>query len=301
MDAVVFGNVTLDVICFPVDDVPRHGPLAFERAVVSPGGCGSNVAIGLCALGIPTALVACLGGGEAASLVQDYWRKFGLDTRYVRSLPDSPFAVSIGLVDHDYQPRFVHTPGANALLTADHLDLDRLAAEGARALHVAGYFVLPGILDEHFPRALQMARSLAMLTSLDVVNSPRMADPTPLWPCLPHLDYFLCNAEEAARLTGESQPRQAAQRLRRLGARNVIVKQGEKGCWVDSGDDAFDVPALTVPVVDTTGAGDAFAAGLLAALLRGEHLPSACRQANAAAARIVGALGPVTRWSESVA
>jgi sugar/nucleoside kinase (ribokinase family) len=50
MKAVVFGNITLDVICSPVNEVPRYESLSFDQVVVSPGGCGSNVAIGLCAL-----------------------------------------------------------------------------------------------------------------------------------------------------------------------------------------------------------------------------------------------------------
>ena len=67
MDAVVFGNVTLDTLCYPVDDVPRHQSIPFDRAIVAPGGCGSNTAIGLCALGVPTALVARIGTDDAAS------------------------------------------------------------------------------------------------------------------------------------------------------------------------------------------------------------------------------------------
>ncbi len=296
MDAVVFGNVTLDVVCYPVDDVPRRDSIAFEQAVISPGGCGSNVAIGLCALGISTALVARLGGGEPGDLVQRYWQRIGLDTRYVRHNPHGPFAVSVGLVDHDYQPRFVHTTGSNALLTADDLDLDALVSEGTRALHVAGYFVLPGILDDRFPLALQKARALGVSTSLDVVNSPRMANPAPLWPCLPHLDYFLCNAHEASRLTGYSVPTDAAHALRERGAHTVIVKLGAEGCLVDTESQVLRVPAPNVPVVDTTGAGDAFAAGLVAALLNGADLPEACQQANEAGARMVGALGAVAGW-----
>ena len=66
MEAVVFGNITLDVICKPVDDVPRHDSLGFEEVVVAPGGCGYNVAIGLCALGVSTALVGRTGNDDAA-------------------------------------------------------------------------------------------------------------------------------------------------------------------------------------------------------------------------------------------
>ena len=71
MEAVVMGNVTIDVLCFWIDEVPRYESIAFERSVVSPGGCGSNVAIGLCALGISAALIGRIGVDPAANLVKD--------------------------------------------------------------------------------------------------------------------------------------------------------------------------------------------------------------------------------------
>ena len=57
MEAVVVGNITLDVLCYPVEEVPRYKSNAFDHSIVSPGGCGSNVAVGLSSLGVPTALV----------------------------------------------------------------------------------------------------------------------------------------------------------------------------------------------------------------------------------------------------
>ena len=299
MDAVVFGNVTLDVLCYPVDVVPRCESIAVERAAVGPGGCGSNVAVGLCALGVPTALVARIGTDDAAVLVERCWERVGLNRRFVCRVRDCPTAVSIGLVDSDAQPRFVHTPGANAGLTVDDLDLPAVAAAGARVLHVAGFFVLPGLLDGRLPDALAMARGHGLFTSLDVVTSPAMEHPAALWPCLPHLDIFLCNAHEAWRLTGQRDPAMAARALHSRGGRFVIVKLGVDGCWVESDDLTGRVPAPPANVVDTPGAGDAFAAGLIAAWLGSADLETACHAANAAGARVVGALGAVTAWLQA--
>ncbi|MEA2008698.1 MAG: carbohydrate kinase family protein, partial [Chloroflexota bacterium] len=73
--AAVFGNVTLDIICQTVNDVPRHESIAFERAIVSPGGCASNVALGLAHLGVDVSLIARLGDGDAAALALSHWEK----------------------------------------------------------------------------------------------------------------------------------------------------------------------------------------------------------------------------------
>ena len=132
MEAIVFGNITLDVLCYPVEDVPRNESTAFEKGIVSPGGSGSNTAIGLCALEVLTALVGRIGNDEAAWLVKSTWDQTGLDQRYIKRDPDQHTAISVGLVDRSAQPRFIHTPGANANLTIDDLDLTALKTMGAK-------------------------------------------------------------------------------------------------------------------------------------------------------------------------
>ena len=296
MDAVVFGNVTLDIICKIVDDVPRYESLSFDQVAMMPGGCGSNVAVGLAALGVRTALVARTGSDDAAGLLHKFWERFDLDLRYVSEIDRCPTGTSIGLVDHEAQPRFIHTPGANAYLTVDALDLESLFEAGSRSLHIAGFFVLPGVLDGRLPDVLSKARDYGMMTSLDVVRSKRMEDPQALWPCLPYLDYFLCNAHEAWRLTGIENPAEAGLDFRRRGARNAIVKLGREGCWLVGENFNSEIDAPRVEAIDTTGAGDAFAAGMIQALLGGATPREACRMGNAAGAKMVGAMGAVGGW-----
>jgi sugar/nucleoside kinase (ribokinase family) len=296
MDAVVFGNITLDVICHVVDDVPRYESISFEHVVVAPGGCGSNVAIGLCAHGVPTALIGRTGADDAANLVQSYWKRIGLDTRFVQEVEGVSTGTSVGLVDHEAQPRFIHTSGANRTLTSEAIDVPLLVKEGARNLHIGGYFVLPGVMDNRFGKVLAEGRQQGLVVSLDVVRSPRMADPSLLWTCLPNVDIFLCNSVEAYRLSGENEPRTAALALRSRGARAVIIKLGGEGCWLESLDYSELIPAPPAKVLDTTGAGDAFAAGLIAASIQNKDLLDACRAGNQAGARAVEVLGAVTIW-----
>jgi sugar/nucleoside kinase (ribokinase family) len=300
MEALVFGNVTLDVICYPVDEVPRHESIAFDDVTVSPGGCGSNTAIGLAALGIPTGIVARTGNDGAADLLFRYWERVGLDTRFVQRTAEKPTGTSVGLIDHDFQPRFIHTSGANRGLTATVINPQVFAKAGVRFLHIAGFFVLPHLFEDVGQKLAEL-RKLGIKTSLDVVFNVRMDDSklrAALWDAMPNLDYFLANDHEAFRLTGETDPRKAAVILRERGAKNVIVKLGAQGCYVLS--DAFTgvVPALTVAVVDTTGAGDAFAAGFIAGLSRGANIRAACEAGNHAGARIVQKLGAIEGWLE---
>jgi 2-dehydro-3-deoxygluconokinase len=98
------------------------------------------------------------------------------------------------------------------------------------------------------------------------------------------VDYFCPNQEEGWQLTGEREPRAIAGRLRQAGVKTVIVKLGPAGCYVDGPEGAFLSPGFTVRAMDTTGAGDCFAAAFLAALCRGNNLQYVARFANAAAA-----------------
>jgi sugar/nucleoside kinase (ribokinase family) len=301
MDALVFGNVTLDIICYPVNDVPRHESISFDDVTVSPGGCGSNTAIGLAALGIPTGIVACTGEDDSADLLFRYWRRVAVDGRFVKRSSEKPTGTSVGLVDDDLQPRFIHTSGANRNLTADVIQPEAYLEAGIRFFHIAGFFVLPNLFGGLAEKLAQL-RSLGITTSLDVVFNTRMDDPklrNTLWESLMYLDYFLANDHEAFRLTGERDPEKAAKHIKALGAQNVIIKLGAAGCYTLSEEFSGVVPACKVAVVDTTGAGDAFAAGLIAAFAKGQDLKSACKAGNQAGARIVSKLGAITAWLET--
>ena len=290
LKVVVAGNVTLDVLCYPVDDVPRHESIAFERAFVGSGGCASNTAVVLASLGVPTGIVACIGDDESGEIARRTWQTYGVDARFVEVVT-AQTAVSIGLIDSDFQPRFIHTSGANALLTPDRLNPRAYAAAGARWLHIGGYFVLPGLTQGKLAAVLQQARALGMATSLDVVTSPAMENPAPLWALLPQVDVFFCNLHEAKRLTGAESAAEAAALLEQRGAQTVVVKLGAKGAFVQSDGFRGVVPAPAVDVVDTTGAGDAFAAGYIAAALEGAPPREAALRGNEIGAQAVTALG----------
>ena len=110
-------------------------------------------------------------------------------------------------------------------------------------------------------------------------------------PALAHTDFIFPNREEGRQLTGESEPAAIAGRLRELGVKTVIVKLGAEGCYVESSEGSFTSPGFAVQSVDTTGAGDCFAAGFLAAICRGQSLPLAARHANATGALATLGLG----------
>lgn len=292
----VLGNVAFDVICYPVDEVPRYTSMTFERAVISPGGCGSNTAIGLAALGVPTALIAGIGEDLPGDLAIQYWTEFNVNTRFIRRINQGHTGVSVGLVDHLGQPRFVHTTGTNQFITLEHIPVEEMIAEKISHFHIAGFYLMPGILNPKLGEILRTIRANGIRTTLDVQQTERLSSPLLLWSILSDLDIFMCNLQEAHQMTGAEDENEAASNLLARGANTVIIKLGDRGCFLAEAVSRSYFPAPHSATLDTTGAGDAFAAGLIAALVAGNDLPAACRRANAAGAAMVNHLGAVEAW-----
>jgi len=291
----VLGNVNLDVICRPVDEVPRRDSIGFEDGLVVPGGCGSNVAIQLGQLGVETLLFAVRGDDYSGEILQRSWDQVGVNSNFVKVDSELHTGLSVALVDSDYQPRFLHTPGANEILDGSEINIKGLQTNRTCFLHVAGYFVLPGLLDRNFKAILSKVREADISTSLDVVTSPAMENPDPLWEILPEIEVFFCNQSEARLLSNRKDPSEAARWIFEQGPDTVIIKMGAEGCFYLTEKRSAFVPSIPVQNLrDTTGAGDAFAAGFLAARLRGLDLPAACAAGNRSGARAVQYVGAVS-------
>jgi sugar/nucleoside kinase (ribokinase family) len=135
-----------------------------------------------------------------------------------------------------------------------------------------------------------------VFTSLDPVGGSAHERRETLYPLLPHLDLLLLNEDEGEKVTGEQEPEAMMAALLARGVRSVILKQGEAGCRVAGAHGPLTLPAFSATCVDSTGAGDAFVAALLAALARGDGFDTALRWASAAGAANVEALGATGAW-----
>ena len=113
-----------------------------------------------------------------------------------------------------------------------------------------------------------------------------------LRPLLPSVDYFMPSLEEAAYLSGETQPEAIARFFFALGVGTCILKDGENGSWLLTRNGAVEhIPAYRVDAVDTTGCGDSYCGGFIAALARGLSVRKACEVASAVAALVATGMG----------
>jgi sugar/nucleoside kinase (ribokinase family) len=286
------GIVVADAIASPVDSVPEKGRLALVESVeLHTGGCALSTASALVKLGVETALCGRVGDDLFGGVLVREAAARGLDTTWLRAGGERTSA-SVVLDASDGERTFLHNPGASGALGAEEVER-ALAATGAGWLHIGGALVLPALDGKPLARLLRSAAERGIHTSLDPVY-----DATGGWErlhaCLPHLDVICPNLTEARGISGESDPEGCARWLHARGVGRVAVKLGRDGAFALDDATAERVPSFEVRARDETGAGDAFAGGLICGLLRGRPLHEAVRLANAVGALSTTGVGAST-------
>lgn len=274
---VVVGDAGLDIVV-RADALPPPGGDTRARIVVGPGGAGANTAAWLAACGARPTLLARVGADRAAGQLRAELSAAGVDCRF--AVDDAPTCQVVVLVDAAGQRTMLADRGASARLAPR--DIAPAALSAAVHLHLSGYVLLDPSSRAAGQAALSAARAAGLSTSVDPQAAALLADPRDFLADVAGVDLLLPSAAELAAL-GE------ATALDTVGA--IAVTHGAGGAsWLD-GTRHLHVPAEPVAVTDSTGAGDAFDAGLLAAWLAGASPPDALRAGVAAGARAVTRLG----------
>ena len=294
------GNIVFDMLVHPVDQLRWGATTWVETIGQSMGGNGANTSYTLGRLGVPVRLLSVVGDDRFGDELLSGLGQAGVDTRAViRTKGATP--TTIALVKSDGNRLFLHKPGVTAQAFAEPFEFTPLLLHGMSHYHLANPFSLPAFRP-YAAETLRRARTAGLRTSLDAAWDSLGRWLKDLGPCLPNVDTLFVNEEEARMLTGLEEPGKAARALGDAGARTVVVKLGAQGCAVFSEGKELRFPAFDVDVVDTTGAGDCFAGGYLAAIQRGRPVEEAARLANAAGAlsvRRVGAVGGLLSWEDT--
>jgi sugar/nucleoside kinase (ribokinase family) len=287
-DVVCLGILVTDVIARPVDELP-HGALSLmDEVSLHGGGCALNTATGLGRFGLSVTVVGKVGADTFGDFVVGLLEQRGLDARGVLRDPTASTSATVVLVDQAGERSFLHLPGANGTLSAS--ELEPAVVYAGRSLHIAGALVMPALDGAPTAALLAEAQRRSIHTSLDTVY-----DATGRWervePCLPHLDLLTMTLTEAQGVSGEREAANAADWLRQRGVEEVALTLGPAGSYVAGVGFEGHVAAFPVQAIDGTGAGDAFAAGMLYGRLAGWPLGDAALFANAAGALASTAVG----------
>ena len=288
---VCAGVVVADVFVPPLLRLPEAGELVVtEDFVVEPGGCAANAGIALARLGVRPTVVARVGDDLFGHFVENELAAAGVDASGITRTANLGTSKTVIVPVSGEDRRYIHTFGANAALCA--ADIESSITTSPDVLYVGGFLVLPALRQDELAGRLRAARRSGTQVVLDVVApAGRALSPDDVASVLPEVDYFVPNDDEAAALTGERDPHRQVERLRELGAGTVIVTMGGQGVVAGSADGVIELPALRVEVVEPSGAGDAFAAGLVCGLLEGWELPRSLEFASMMGASACTRLG----------
>lgn len=284
------GLMVADVVVSPVTpDCFRHDTNRLETALLRGGGDALNEATVLGRLGVRTALVGRIGRDLFGSFLLEQLAQAGVDTDYVQHDPALGTSVTVVLLQPGGERNFLYYPGAGAHLCAEDISDELL--QNSERLAVGSAFGLPGLDGEGLAELMQRAHAHGVTTALDATWDSSGRWLSLLLPALRHVDLFVPSLYEAQAMVGDGTPGAIAARLATLGPTNVVLKMGANGCYLYSPSERCHLPPLPSQVVDTTGAGDCFVAGLLAGLSRGWGLRSSALLGHAAAACCVEAIG----------
>ena len=284
---LVIGNCAVDVIASPVDSWPAiGGTLTFDHMEATAGGCAANVALALGRLGAGCDLVTRVGEDPFGSFLIDELEsaEVGLGQVVIDDAAPTPF--SFVAVDSDGRRSFFHCRGTNDRIRRG--DVRPGALEGRALVMLSGAMALGTLDGAQAAEVLAAAREQGARTVLDTVyldGLGRDAWLDRVGPAIGQTDVFAPSLAEARAITGLDDVAAIARGLIDLGARSAVVKLGEEGAAVLDEEGRFTRVAA-VPadrVVDETGAGDSFCAGLLAGLAAGDHLVDAARLGAAVA------------------
>jgi sugar/nucleoside kinase (ribokinase family) len=288
---VCAGVVVADVFVPLLQRLPEPGELvATEDFVVETGGCAANAGVALARLGVQPTVVAKVGDDLFGDFVVRELREAGVDVSGIGRVTGLGTSKTVIVPVNGEDRRYVHTFGANAALRA--ADIAPAIVTAPDVLYVGGFLVLPALRQDELAAELRRARQSGTRVVLDVVApSGRPLSPDDVAGVLAHVDYFLPNDDEAAALTGERDPRDQVERLLELGAGTVVVTMGEQGVVAGGPDGLIELPAPRVEVVEPSGAGDAFAAGLVYGLVEGWAFPRCLEFASIVGASACTRLG----------
>ena len=292
-DLIVLGDLVADLIV-PIERLPllpdRHGWA--EGIFVEPGGAG-NVLVAARRVDLVTASLGHLGVDRYGAELRLMLEREGVDMSHTATCEDRATVLCIVLAD---------TLGQHVYLgVKDNKGLWPFPAgwhhviQSARALYADGYTLRDILAPDDVLAAFASARAAGASVFFDPGPSVEFLPRPLLERALAATDVLLIAEPEAAFLTTADGPAATARDLLTRGPSTVVLKLGAAGCVVATTDEIVSIPGFAVPVVDTVGAGDSFAAAFIAGWLRRGTLRECAVLANAMGALVATQRGAGTR------
>ena len=290
------GFVVLDILCRYAEDMPPPGGATFvDEITMTVAGTAGATAVDCAILGLSGQLVARVGKDDMGDFLLQKIKSYGVSVDLVQIDDSVQTSASMLPIRPDGSRSGFFVPGTTETLAITPDQFDKVL--DAEIIHLGGSGLLTELDGAPSLALLQRAKELGRTTVFDLIQA------TPetiacVQPLLPYIDYFVPSIVEAAVMAGESNPADVARWFKAQGVKNAVLTLEGDGVWVDPEEgEPFLLPAHKIDVVDTTGCGDSFTAGIIVGLSRGQDIREAARFANAVAANVALGLGSVGKLS----
>ncbi|WP_298356873.1 carbohydrate kinase family protein [uncultured Litoreibacter sp.] len=289
-DLSAVGFVVLDTLCAHADAMPPRGGATFvDQMTMTVAGTAGATALDCAMLGLNVKVATELGEDPMGDWLASAMTDAGIDLSLVNRNAQVQTPMSMLPIAPDGARSAFFVPGTSNTFTLNDAGIE--AACDARIVHLGGTGLLAAFDGARSLALLKRAKELGRTTVFDLIlaNDKTIALVEPL---LPYIDYFVPSIEEARTMAGGGTPAQVAAWFKARGVQNALITLEGDGVWVDPAvGDAFQLPAHKIDVVDTTGCGDSFSAGVIVGLSKGWDLAKTARFANTVAAHVACGLG----------
>ena len=291
---VSLGIHIVDVLGRPVTEVPDGQGLALLDLIrFTVAGTAAGTSIDMAKLGLDVFTMGAIGRDEIGDFLIATMQRFGVNTENLVRKSNAQTSCTMLPIRPNGERPALHVIGANGELTIDDINFDAIAA--ANFLHVGGAPLMRKFDGEPASRVLKFASEHGIVTTFDLLGIPQPNLSELIKACLPYIDFFMPNFEEAEMICGLTAIDEMLTYFLHQGARHVVLRLGEKGsvvAWSENGClKQLKVPAFEVPVVDSTGCGDGYNAGFIKGLSLKWDLEQSARLGSACGGLVIQGLG----------
>lgn len=299
------GILVADVIVEPVEKYPEKGVLEKVNSItVHNGGNAMTASINLKKLGVESHIVGMVGNDMFGTYLKSCLEDAKVNVKGLKTSKQTQTSASVLMIDKNAERSFFHCVGTNSVFSIDDIDFDVISE--CDIVFVTGTFLLTHFDGTETMEFLKKCKEMGKTTMLDVCwdsngNWGKLLDMS-----MPYIDYLMPSIDEAVCIADKKEPEEIADVFVSKGAKNVIIKLGSKGSFLrkESEEKGKVFPPFFVEnPVDTTGAGDSFCSGFIAAFAMGKPLDECMEFANAVGAMSVmekGATSGTKSYEETI-
>ena len=288
-DVACVGLTILDILGRPINSIPEGGGTTIiDQIRMTPAGTAAGPVVIAARLGMKASLVGAIGGDDMGMLLESMLKRQGVDTTRLQHRTDLPTAATMLAVNSNGDRPNFHAIGATIMLEIDGPTEEFIV--GSRFVHWGGVGTMLTLDGGRGAEILQKARAKGATVTCDFI-APQPGTLDAIKTVLPHVDYFMPSLEEAMAIAGTTTPEDTVRYFLDCGTGACIFKWGAKGSLLATREGLKRIPAFRVDVLDTTGCGDAYCAGFIAALSKGRDVEESSRFATAVSALVATGLG----------